>query len=1063
MKHRPKTSPPAATIAPTFVVVRTPLLSIDEIAFLHEPSAFRSPQELDASRAAARSRLVELLDRPEVCEALVLASPSLAARIPSWRSDPLSRAGQQTESALVRYVSRMGWRSTPFGLLAGFSHARLAGAADPPGEPSHFELAPRAAYRRCSRLDMTVCEAVTQAAVTDPEARASLGFVPNDAMYVAGGRLQVPRITPERRYEQIAITIDDGLQCALERARVDRRGATLGQIAEALLPLGVELDEAFTYACELAEAAVLVPAARPTLTGEDFAGPLAAALGPRSRLGSALSTARAAIGTLAGLPLGSGERERAAVHDAIAAVLPRIEAQHVLQVDLQKPLARATLARSVVDDVAAAARALHRIFGASEDPPALVAFRRAFERRYETRAVPLMEVLDDEIGIGFPEPQARTADPVPLLDGLGLPGGEHVAFPTPPAAGLVDAFLFEKLAGALRSGASVVTIDDDDVARFVDAPRLPLPDSLAATATLHTAPPLLVLGGVMGPSAARLVARFCPWDEGLTADVREHLRAEEAIHPDAVFAEVVHLPDGSRAGNVLLRPVLREHEIAFAARGAGAETLALDDLLVTVRDDRIVLSSRRLGREIVPRLSSAHNYMHRQLPVYRFLCRLQEQGVTTALAWSWGPFAGAPRLPRVVHRGVVLSPARFRLDAPALGALAAKTPLERLEAARRLRRELDLPRTVALEDGDNLLTVDLESSLAVDALAATVRSRRTATLVEVLGADETDPVVRGPEGRFRHELVIPLLRAQSRARTTVPPRSPSPVVRHLPGGPWLYAKLYQGRRSADRVLASCVRPIVTEVLASGAADAFFFVRYADPDPHLRIRFHGAPSRLLAEVLPRIAERALDESAGILRMQLDTYEPEIERYGGGIAMPLVERFFHADSLAALALLGLAASAPDPERARWAATLLSMDALVEESELDPGSRRAFLERVRGYFAAEMRAEGGERDHAIARRHREERAYVEALLGAALPPPAGAMRSILARRRETTAPLLRELRALDRAGELVAPFEDVLASLLHMTANRLLHAHARQQELVLTTFLARTYASREARVRS
>jgi SAM-dependent methyltransferase len=140
------------------------------------------------------------------------------------------------------------------------------------------------------------------------------------------------------------------------------------------------------------------------------------------------------------------------------------------------------------------------------------------------------------------------------------------------------------------------------------------------------------------------------FDVVLAENVMEHV-----TDPDAVFAEVAHLPEG-RIGNVLCRPVLRDYEIAYLG-GSGAppdRQLPAADLRVSVRDDRIVLRSVRLDREVIPRMTTAHNYTWRSLPVYRFLCLLQHQGVAAGLQWDWGPLAEAPFLPRVRCGRVVL-------------------------------------------------------------------------------------------------------------------------------------------------------------------------------------------------------------------------------------------------------------------------------------------------------------------------------------------------------------------------------------------------------------------------
>src|SRR5262249_55010048 len=138
----------------------------------------------------------------------------------------------------------------------------------------------------------------------------------------------------------------------------------------------------------------------------------------------------------------------------------------------------------------------------------------------------------------------------------------------------------------------------------------------------------LVAPMVVGPSGVTLFGRFCHGDPELRRCVEAHLRAEEALRPEAVFAEVVHLPDG-RMGNILCRPVLRGHEIAFLGRSGAASIgqIPLADLYLTLADGRIVLWSRQLGREVIPRLTSAHNFARESLGLYRFLCALQGEGV----------------------------------------------------------------------------------------------------------------------------------------------------------------------------------------------------------------------------------------------------------------------------------------------------------------------------------------------------------------------------------------------------------------------------------------------------
>ena len=107
------------------------------------------------------------------------------------------------------------------------------------------------------------------------------------------------------------------------------------------------------------------------------------------------------------------------------------------------------------------------------------------------------------------------------------------------------------------------------------------------------------------------------------------------------------------------------------------------------------------------------------------------------------------------------------------------------------------------------------------------------------------------------------------------------------------------------MLREVVRLVTAAAAGSGAADRWFFIRYGDPDWHLRLRFHGRPERLQGEVLPTLQAAAapLLEDGRLWRLQLDTYEREVERYGGSAGIVLAEKLFHLDSEAVLEMLGL----------------------------------------------------------------------------------------------------------------------------------------------------------------
>jgi thiopeptide-type bacteriocin biosynthesis protein len=78
---------------------------------------------------------------------------------------------------------------------------------------------------------------------------------------------------------------------------------------------------------------------------------------------------------------------------------------------------------------------------------------------------------------------------------------------------------------------------------------------------------------------------------------------------------------------------------------------------------------------------------------------------------------------------------------------------------------------------------------------------------------------------------------------------------------------------------------------------WFFIRYSDPDFHLRIRFYLPDIHNIDKVISQIHKSLQNYfQIGLIRkIQYDTYNREIERYGEN-TMDLSEQIFCADSVA-----------------------------------------------------------------------------------------------------------------------------------------------------------------------
>ena len=124
------------------------------------------------------------------------------------------------------------------------------------------------------------------------------------------------------------------------------------------------------------------------------------------------------------------------------------------------------------------------------------------------------------------------------------------------------------------------------------------------------------------------------------------------------------------------------------------------------------------------------------------------------------------------------------------------------------------------------------------------------------------------------------------------------------GSEWLYFKIYCGVKTADFILSDFLKHPIEILLEQKHIIKWFFIRYNDPDAHLRLRFKIENPQHLGTVINTIHSvlNPLVEEHLIWKIQTDTYTRELERYGEA-TYELSESIFQADSELILDYIGL----------------------------------------------------------------------------------------------------------------------------------------------------------------
>jgi len=673
-----------------------------------------------------------------------------------------------------------------------------------------------------------------------------------------------------------------------------------------------------------------------------------------------------------------------------------------------------------------------------------------FKQRYDREAVPLLEALDPDTGLAYGDVRTEGASRG-LLEDVMFPRLDRETAKGEWTA--VHRLLFRNWA-AIKGKGHFALLELTDI-ELAELPRTDGGGALAPSMALLYTPTEagLVIEEAGGASAVALTGRFGTFSNEAFDLCREIAEREAEANPGIVFADL-WLNGDDHVDNINRRRPVYEYGIplnVFSSLQADRQLLPAD-LILLVRSDELILESRRLKKRIIPRLSTAYNFNHSQLPLFRLLCDLQFQGLQASLGFDLAAFfPGQEFYPRVVYKGVILGLARWHLSAAEIRQLTALPPS--LGRFHQFRQERGIPMSVCTGRGDQQLVFNF------------VRDGETRFFLDHLKGSENVVLKEylypsggvSAEGRpFAAQQVAMLYKTSPVYAEMVARENGEKAARRtfLPGSEWLYLKLYCTPQSADELLSSVISPVLLQNRA--LVSRWFFIRYVDPGYHLRIRILMPPAqqgKLLESLERRLSLKKYRHLVG--RLQGDTYRRELERYGAGI-IGQIEGLFEADSDLVLVFLADAGAGDRSGDTGLAAFVFSWQ-LAETLLPDPLERSGLFAAMSDSFLGQFKQDKALK-LSMDRKYRALAAELDTLLG---PPDGGRL----------SAPVRRALKVLlDQADALYSVTacwpaqrrQALAADLLHMQVNRFFTVAQTNHEALMYYFFVKYIAARAGRNR-
>lgn len=265
------------------------------------------------------------------------------------------------------------------------------------------------------------------------------------------------------------------------------------------------------------------------------------------------------------------------------------------------------------------------------------------------------------------------------------------------------------------------------------------------------------------------------------------------------------------------------------------------------------------------------------------------------------------------------------------------------------------------------------------------------------------------------------------------------------GSEWLYLKIYAGVKTSDLILEEAIMPLVAYLQEGKYISKWFFIRYNDPKPHLRVRFNlqstGEYSRVLERI--NIVLQEYVNSGEISSIQTDIYNREIERYGKA-TIEDAETLFYRNSELAIQCLDY-----DDEE-KIIASLFYIDKLLDKLNLSIDERMKWVNNYNIAFKKEFNTD----KRLNSQLDKKYRAFKLKFMDFIQSEEFAEERELIISNLDEMALILQNIIYHSENQTLEVSMESFFKSFFHMNINRLFVSNQRVFEMVIYDYLHRYY---------
>ncbi|MCM3699013.1 lantibiotic dehydratase [Paenibacillus macerans] len=883
-----------------FFMLRTPLLPVEfykEICFLDD--------------STSQEELSNILKIKEIREAIQVGSPSLYRHLESMND--------KVSSSVMKYLIRMSTRTTPFGLFSGVSIGTF-------NSYTCIELNDKKNFKKRLRPDMEWLYGVIKLIESNPKLIKSMKVKRNAMVYKKGDRLENPyvsnlgmfgkidgEIATSIRWTNVLDLIMDNTQEFIEVNKL--------QELLSVKYSHVKEEKITNYIQELIRYEYLITSLRPPLTNVDLFKYVIMQVKELENADEQCAQLEAIdhmIDVYNTQAVGDGQKT---LSDITRQMSNLFENTSYLQIDMAISTNKNVLHQCIAQDIGKYCEMLRKLAVSEVEDSNLKAYKEEFIEKYGLDTeVQVLELLDEGIGLGAP---AGYLNPLSYRKYEPEIPNEKVK--------KIKQFLQYKIVENNTIHNESIELTDDDIEKMIGENEVPMEEfapsvefnaiiSAKSSEDVDKGEYLLFIGPNFGSfKAGKTFGRFMDILDDRDARImaNEIYEKEKEILDEYIMVELSELLQYGRGNNVTINSNNLEYQLCIATNSMSTQkTIDIQDVYIGVHNNKFYVKSKSLNKKLY--ITYHHMMNHRNgSNLGRFLKDITLSYHTnlmdTAFLFLIDNFG---HIPRVMYKNIVIIPATWKIKKEQFNLGSYE---KFVESFTNWVNTNNVTRYVYQKESDNRLMLDLASPVHTKELFQILKKSATEViLTETEAGSHMDRfIVNDQYGKhYCCEIVIPLIRKRVMSETVKKDDfivesllTKSKIERNrnevsiqdekrnlFPGGEnWYYYKLYVTGIRMNELIGDYIYDFCESLIREGMISKYFFVRYADPKVHLRLRLQVTDhcdylvQQQFNQFLKRVHEKGLVNS-----VQMENYVRELERYGGYEVISEAEDYFFADS-------------------------------------------------------------------------------------------------------------------------------------------------------------------------